>query len=96
MLTWDLQRIIYYGFKVFSADYLSRHYINPHDINGSVIETISGQMAQQNLSSTNYVSARASLLTKWSLCGKRTGRDSYREQPLYLKETELRRKKLST
>ena len=42
-----------------SADYLTRHLgysINPHDINGSVIETIFGQMrqvAQHNLSATN-------------------------------------------
>ena len=98
MQTWDLQRIMYYGFKGFSADYLTRHpgyYVNPHDINGSVIETIFGQMrqvAQHNLSATNYASSRASLLTKWSLCGKRSKQDAYREQPLYLKETELRRK----
>ena len=69
---------MYYGFKGFSADYLTRHpgyYINPHDINGSVIETIFGQMrlvAQHNLSATNYASSRASLLTKLSLCGKRS------------------------
>ena len=68
---------MYYGFKAFSTDYLTRHpgyYINPHDVNGSVIETIFGQMrhvAQQNLSSTNYASSRASLLTKWSICGRR-------------------------
>ena len=99
MKTWDLQRIMFYGFKAFSADYLTRHpgyYVNPHDINGSVIETVFGQMryvAQQNLSSTNYASSRASLLTKWSLCGKRTGHDDYRDQPLYLKETKMRRKK---
>lgn len=90
-----------YDFKAFSADYLSRHpqyYINPHDINGSVIEKIFGQMrhvAQQHLSPTNYASSRASLQTKWSLKGKRTGHDNYREQPLYLKETDLRRKKKS-
>ena len=42
-----------------SADYLTRHpgySINPHDINGSVIETIFGQMrqvAQHILSATN-------------------------------------------
>ncbi len=90
---------MYYGFKAFSTDYLTRHpgyYINPHDVNGNVIETIFGQMrqvTQQNLSSTNYASSRASLLTKWSICGKRTGHDNYREQPLYFKEAKLQRRK---
>ena len=74
--TWDLHRIMYYGFKAFSADYLERHpgfYINSQDVNGSVIETVFGQMrhiTQQNLTATNYAWTRASLLTKWSLTGK--------------------------
>ena len=99
MQTWDLHRIMYYGFKAFATDYLGRHpryYINPHDVNGSVIETIFSQMrhtAQQNLTASNYAWTRASLLSKWSLSGKRGKRDDYRKQPLHFKQTELRRRK---
>ena len=63
--TWDLQRIMYYGFKAFTKDYFDWHpgyYINSHDINGSVVETVFGQMrqiAQQNLSASNYAWIRA-------------------------------------
>lgn len=90
---------MYYGFRQFSADYLARHpdyYINPHDINGSVVETVFGQMrhiAQQNLTASNDAWTRASLLTKWSLVWKRSSKDDYRKQPLFFKQTELRHRK---
>lgn len=77
--TWDLQRVMYYGFQAFARDALGKHpgyYINPHDINGSVVETVFGQMrqiTQHNLTAANYAWTRSSLLTKWSLSGKRKG-----------------------
>ncbi len=99
--TWDLLRVMHYGFKALCTDFLTRHpgyRISPHDVNGSVVETVFGQMrqvSQHNLSAANYAWTRGSLLTKWSLTGKRKGKasDDYRQAPLYMRQSDLIRKK---
>ena len=61
---------MYYGFKSFGEDYLGRYptyYINQHNTNGSITETIFGQMRHIALTAANYSSTHASLLTKWSI-----------------------------
>ena len=95
--TWDLQRIVYYGFTGFCEDFLTSHsgyFIYPSRLNGSAIETIFSQLKYStggNLLSINYASARASLLIKGCVSGRYKG-DDYRDAPLYIREHKLHRK----
>ena len=70
--TWDLMRLTFYGFKDFTDSFFRRHpsdehYIIPVMLNGNAVETLFSQLkysAGGHLSSTNYASARSSLLVK--------------------------------
>ena len=76
--TWGLMRSTYYGFVEFTMSYLERHsqdglYIVPVRLNGSAMETPFPQMkysAGGHLSSTNYSTARSSLLIKKQVRGQ--------------------------
>lgn len=99
--TWDLLRIIWYGFKALTADFLSRHpgyHVNPMRLNGSAVETIFSQLkyiTSGQLTAVTYETAKASLLTKQAVHGTRT-RDDYRDTELYIRESELQRKSKSS
>ena len=65
--TWDLLRIMYYGFKGLVEDFLATHqgyHINPKRMNG--IETLFSQLKHTtggHLCGANYEAAKAMLLT---------------------------------
>ena len=67
--TWDLLRLMYYGFKQLCDSFTRQHgqyYVVPVRINGSVIESLFSRFkydAGGNLSATNYESAISRLLT---------------------------------
>ena len=94
--TWDLLRLMVYGFKNFALDFLEEHpgyFICPIRINGSAVETLFSQLkhaTSSQLSSVNYTSAKATILTRGSVLGKRAG--GYRSTPLYIRQHELKRK----
>ena len=96
--TWDLTRLMVYGFTEFADDFFGRypnHYIWPRRINGSALETIFGQLKFNmggHLSAVNYPAALASLKMKRQLHGRR-GKFLYRNAPLYLRQGKLRRRK---
>ena len=68
--TWDLTRLMVYGFTEFADDFFGRYpnyYIWPRRINGSALETIFGQLKFSmggHLSAVNYPAALASLKIK--------------------------------
>ena len=96
--TWDLLRVLWYGFKGLVSNILSRnpgHHINPRRVNGSAVETIFGQLkfiTSGQLTSTTYETAKASLLTKHTVHGTKT-KDDYINTKLFVRQTELKRKK---
>ena len=98
--TWDLMRITYYGFLEFTKSYLERHsqdglYIVPVRLNGSAVETLFSQMkysAGGQLSSTNYRTARSSLLMKQQVRGQNVKDAEYRNVSLNLLSQTLRKK----
>ena len=83
---------------VSKADFLSRHpgyHINLKRINGSAVETIFSQLkfiTSGQLTSVTYKTAKASLLTKQTVHGSKTKND-YRDTKLFIRQTDLRRKK---
>ena len=91
---------MWYGFKEMVSDFLTRnpgHHINPKRLNGSAVETIFGQLKYitgGQLTAATYETAKASLLTKQCVHGTRT-KDEYRNTELFIRETELSRKKKS-
>ena len=93
--TWDLLRIMVYGFLGFCENFLSEHpgyAIYPVRLNGSAVETIFSQLKNitgSNLMASNYASARAALLTKKTVT-KRTTDSDYREAPLFIREHKLK------
>lgn len=97
--TWDLLRITWYGYKEFCKDFIQRHHgkgyaIYPLRLTGSAVETIFSRLkfiTGGHLSAVNYATARANLLTRYTLHGPHTT-DSYRDAPLYVREHELTRK----
>ena len=99
MQTWDLMRLSYYGFIGFSKQFIAEHpgyYVTPLRVNGSAIETLFSQLKQGSggtLTASSYSSARSKLLTKRAVHGPHV-KDSYRDAPLYIRETELPVKKL--
>lgn len=91
---WDLLRLMYHGFIGFCKSFLKRHpdyFICPIRLNGSAVETLFSQLkyvSGGNLMSTNYSSARASLLIKNDISG-RCKDDDYRNAPLFLRQHSL-------
>ena len=87
-----------YGFRGLASDFLSSHpghHINPRRVNGSGVETLFGQLKHTtggNLTSCNYQTAKATMLTKRSIHGRKC-KDDYRATPLCIRQPELRRKK---
>ena len=96
--TWDLLRVMYYGFRGFCHDFLSQHpgyTIFPIRLNGSAIESFFSKIKHTtsgHLSSTNYASARAALLTRGTI-GDKKHKDDYRSAPLHERAHPLRQKK---
>lgn len=95
--TWDLTKIMYYGFTGFCKDFLAEnptYRVYPMRLNGSAIETVFSQLkyiASGHLSSVNYASARASLLTRGTVSGRKKKVD-YRDVHLYIRQHSLKRK----
>lgn len=94
--TWDLLRIMWYGFKQFCESFTSRHpgfYVSPLRLNGSAIETLFSQLkfiSHGDLTSTRYPQALASLLTKGSIHHRPVaGSSNYRDVTLYLRQHDL-------
>lgn len=91
--TWDLLRLMYFGFRQFCCDFLSQHpgyAIYPIRLNGSAVETLFSQLkhaAGGHLSSINYSSARASIITRRAV--HKTTSDDYRQAPLFIRQDEL-------
>ncbi len=101
--TWDLLRVMYYGFRQFSEEFLTKHpgyTIYPIRFNGSAIETFFSQLkyaTSGHLSGTNYATARTTILTRGSVKGKGR-RVDYLTAPLHIRKhkltkTSYRRKK---
>ncbi len=94
--TWDLLRIMYYGFIGFCEDFLRKHpgyTIYPIRMNGSAVETVFSQLKYAsggNLMSTNYASVRSSMLIRGSISGKHK-RDDYRDVPLFIRQHPLQK-----
>ena len=86
-----------YGFQGLVVDFLSIHpgyHINPRRVNGSGVETLFGQLKHTtsgNLTGYSYETAKATLLTKRSVQGRKS-KDDYRDTPLNIRQAELRRK----
>lgn len=78
-------------------DFLSTHpghHINPRRVNGSGVETLFGQLKHTtsgNLTSNNYETAKATMLSKGMVQGRKP-KDDYRNAPLCIRQLELRRK----
>ena len=95
--TWDLLRIMWYGFKEFATDFTTRHsgfYVPPLRLNGSAIETLFSQLkfiSHSNLTSTRYPQALSCLLTQGSIrnSGPVAGSNKYRDMVLYVRQHEL-------
>lgn len=95
--TWDLLRVMYYGFRNFCEEFLNKHpgyTIYPIRFNGSAIETFFSQLkfaTSGHLSATNYATARAAVLTRGSVKGKHKHTD-YRHIPLHIRKHNLTKK----
>jgi hypothetical protein len=94
--TWDLQRVMIYGFKEFAEDFFMKYgdsfFISPKRFNGSAIETLFSQfkyITGSKLSATNYAQARAAYLMRVDIHGRHHGEDNYRNVPLYIRQHEL-------
>jgi hypothetical protein len=94
--TWDLQRIMIYGFKEFSEDFFTKYgdnfFISPKRFNGSAIETLFSQFKHitgAKLSAANYAQARAAYLMRVDIHGRHHGEADYRNVPLFLRQQDL-------
>ena len=94
--TWDLQRVMIYGFKEFCQDFFNKYgdnfFIAPKRLNGSAIETLFSQwkyIAGGQLTAANYDVARGSYLTRVAIHGQHHGEENYRDVPLYLRQWQL-------
>ena len=88
--TWDLMRLLYFGFTGFCTDFTATygpdHYVVPVRINGSAIESLFGRFkfdAGGNLSAINYEAALSCIMTADAIA--RTCTDSYRNSELNVK-----------
>ena len=101
--TWDLMRLTYYGFKGFIQSFFERHqdedhYIIPVRLNGSAVETLFSQLKYStggHLRSTNYASARSSLLVKRQVQGYNVKDKDYRNIQLNLASQPVKRQRLN-
>ena len=99
--TWDLLRLMYYGFREFCQEFLQRfpgYYIVPLKINGSGIETIFSQLrfsTARNLSGSNYGYSLSALTLGRSLHGHGHGhgKSKYRNARLYVRQKAIKRKR---
>jgi len=96
--TWDLMKLMYYGFTGLCNDFLTTHpgyTVNPVRLNGSAVETLFSQIKHAtsgHLSSTNYATARSAVITRGSVHGKlRRHQGDYRNVPLYIRKHPLKR-----
>ena len=86
-----------YGFRGLVTDFLSTHpghHVNPKRVNGSAVETLFSQLKARtggNLTGHSYENAKATLLTRRQVVGKKP-KDDYRDTPLNIRQSELRRK----
>lgn len=94
--TWDLQRIMVYGFSAFAQDFFTKYgndfFISPKRFNGSAIETLFSQfkfITNSKLSAANYAQARAAYLMRVDIHGRHHGEADYRNVPLYLRQHNL-------
>lgn len=98
--TWDLLRIMVFGFTGFVQNFLQLHpdyYVFPLKVNGSAVETLFSQFkfeTNSKLTSVNYQTARSRVLMKRELQGSAKAAHGYRDTPLYIKEKKLKRKKV--
>lgn len=96
--TWDLLRLMYYGFTEFCKCFFERfpgYHIVPLRINGSAIETIFSQLrfsTSGNLSGSNYGYALSSLTLKRFLHGHQ-GKFKYRNARLYIRQKNIKRRR---
>ena len=97
--TWDLLKLMFYDFKSLCDDFTTTnpgYSIYPIRVNGSVVETLFSQIKHTtsgNLSSSNYATARAAIITKGSIHGKiRRHHGDYRNVSLYIREHALQHK----
>ena len=98
--TWDLTRLTVYGFQGFVHSFFQRHpntghYIVPVRLNGSAVETLFSQLkysAGGHLSSTNYATARSSILVKNTVRGHNVKDKDYGNVPLGLVSSKSLRK----
>lgn len=99
--TWDLTRLTLYGFTDFVKSFFQRHpntdhYIVPVRLNGSAVETLFSQLkysAGGHLSSTNYATARSSLIVKKTVRRHNVKDKDYRNVSLGLLSSKTLRKK---
>ena len=95
--TWDLLRLMYYGFKGFCEDFLTRnpgYVIFPIRLNGSAIKSFFSRLKHTtsgHLSGDNYANARASVLTRGSTEAKHS--HDYRDVPLCIRKHSLQKTK---
>ena len=88
---------MYYGFKGFCKAFLAKHpgyTVYPIRLNGSAIETFFSQLkytTSGQLSSTNYATARAAILTRGSVAHKKRRPDTYRSTQLYIRKHPLKK-----
>ena len=97
--TWDLLRLMYYGFKNLCADFTSAHpgyTIYPVCLNGGAVETFFSQVKHATsgqLSLLNYAIVRGAVITRGSVHDKlRHHRGDYRNAPLFIWKHDLKRK----
>ena len=98
-LSWQTWDLMFYGFKGLCKDVTTTHpgyTIYPIKINGSAVETFFSQVkhvTSGHLSSTNYATARGSVITKGSIHGKlRRRHEEYGNAPLYIRKHSLQQK----
>ena len=87
-----------YSFSNFARTFLEEfpdHFISPLRLSGSAVETLFSQFkhtAGGKLSSTNYATARAAHLVKYTMAYHHSSVD-YRDVPLHLSDCMLQKKK---
>ena len=88
--TWDLLRLMYYGFKKLRANFTSAQagYTIHIRLNGNAVETFFTQIKHARsgqLSSVKYAIARGPVITRGSVHGKlRCHHGDYRNAPLFI------------
>eukprot|EP00117_Sycon_ciliatum_P049175 scpid67563/ scgid34906/ len=96
--TWDLLRLMMFGFTELCADFNGRHpdyYIVPVRVTGSAVETVFAQLKQAaggRLSAVNYSTARATLTLQRGLLPPHPSNKDYRDTALDLHDVPLLRK----